>query len=106
MIPLLWKTLVSKGFGDGGDSGATVARRWRDRGATVERQWSDSGATFVFSLLVFNLCSTSVQFLFSLPFGAEIQTAHTKKTCLRGQGESGWCSDVTSTHGSWRHAGV
>ena len=23
-----------------------------------------------------------------------------------GQGESGWCSDVTSTHGAWRHAGV
>ena len=22
------------------------------------------------------------------------------------QGESGWCSDVTSTHGAWRHAGV
>ena len=25
-------------------------------------------------------------------------------TCVRG--ESGWCSDVTSTHGAWRHAGV
>ena len=23
-----------------------------------------------------------------------------------GRGESGWCSDVTSTHGAWRHAGV
>ena len=22
------------------------------------------------------------------------------------RGESGWCSDVTSTHGAWRHAGV
>ena len=22
------------------------------------------------------------------------------------QGESGWCSGVTSTHGAWRHAGV
>ena len=25
---------------------------------------------------------------------------------FRGRGESGWCSDVTSTHGAWRHAGV
>ena len=25
-------------------------------------------------------------------------------TC--GRDESGWCSDVTSTHGAWRHAGV
>ena len=25
---------------------------------------------------------------------------------LAGQGESGWCSDMTSTHGAWRHAGV
>ena len=25
---------------------------------------------------------------------------------LYGRGESGWCSDVTSTHGAWRHAGV
>ena len=86
--------------------GASVARQWRDRGATVERQWSDGGATFVFSLLDFNFCLISDQFLFSLLLGAEIQTAHTKKTCLRGQGESGWCSDATSTHGSWRHAGV
>ena len=23
-----------------------------------------------------------------------------------GRGESGWCSDMTSTHGVWRHAGV
>ena len=23
-----------------------------------------------------------------------------------GRGESGWCSDVTSTHGAWRHAEV
>ena len=23
-----------------------------------------------------------------------------------GRGESGWCSDVTSTHGAWEHAGV
>jgi len=23
-----------------------------------------------------------------------------------GQDESGWCSDMTSTHGAWRHAGV
>ena len=23
-----------------------------------------------------------------------------------GGGESGWCSDVASTHGAWRHAGV
>ena len=23
-----------------------------------------------------------------------------------GRGESGWCSDVTSTHGAWRHARV
>jgi len=23
-----------------------------------------------------------------------------------GRDESGWCSDVTSTHGAWRHAGV
>ena len=23
-----------------------------------------------------------------------------------GRGGSGWCSDVTSTHGAWRHAGV
>ena len=23
-----------------------------------------------------------------------------------GRGESGWCLDVTSTHGVWRHAGV
>ena len=22
------------------------------------------------------------------------------------RGESGWCSDVTSIHGAWRHAGV
>ena len=22
------------------------------------------------------------------------------------QGDSGWCPDVTSTHGAWRHAGV
>jgi hypothetical protein len=25
---------------------------------------------------------------------------------LECRGESGWCSDVTSTHGAWRHAGV
>ena len=25
---------------------------------------------------------------------------------LGSRGESGWCSDVTSTHGAWRHAGV
>ena len=25
---------------------------------------------------------------------------------LSGRGESGWCSDMTSTHGAWRHAGV
>ena len=25
---------------------------------------------------------------------------------LSGRGESGWCSDVTSNHGAWRHAGV
>ena len=25
---------------------------------------------------------------------------------LLGRGESGWCSDMTSTHGAWRHAGV
>ena len=25
---------------------------------------------------------------------------------LRGGDESGWCSDVASTHGAWRHAGV
>jgi len=25
---------------------------------------------------------------------------------LTCRGESGWCSDVTSTHGAWRHAGV
>ena len=23
-----------------------------------------------------------------------------------GRGESGWCSDVTSTHGAWKHVGV
>ena len=23
-----------------------------------------------------------------------------------GRGESGWCSDMTSTHGVWRHTGV
>ena len=23
-----------------------------------------------------------------------------------GRGESGWCSDMTSTHGAWRHAGT
>ena len=23
-----------------------------------------------------------------------------------GRGESGWCSDMTSTHGAWRHAGI
>ena len=23
-----------------------------------------------------------------------------------GQDESGWCSDMTSTHGAWRRAGV
>ena len=28
------------------------------------------------------------------------------KIYLLGRGESGWCSDVTSTHGAWRHAGV
>ena len=27
-------------------------------------------------------------------------------TCQCGRGESGWCSDMTSTHGVWRHAGV
>ena len=27
-------------------------------------------------------------------------------TDFEGRGESGWCSDVTSTHGAWRHAGV
>jgi hypothetical protein len=26
--------------------------------------------------------------------------------CLYSRGESGWCLDVTSTHGVWRHAGV
>ena len=25
---------------------------------------------------------------------------------MMSRGESGWCSDVTSTHGAWRHAGV
>jgi hypothetical protein len=25
---------------------------------------------------------------------------------LFSRGESGWCSDVTSTHGAWRHAGI
>ena len=25
---------------------------------------------------------------------------------MNSRGESGWCSDVTSTHGAWRHAGV
>ena len=25
---------------------------------------------------------------------------------LSGRGESGWCSDVTSAHGAWRHAGI
>ena len=25
---------------------------------------------------------------------------------LPSRGESGWCSDMTSTHGAWRHAGV
>jgi hypothetical protein len=25
---------------------------------------------------------------------------------LHSRGESGWCSDVTSTHGAWRHAGI
>jgi hypothetical protein len=25
---------------------------------------------------------------------------------LQSRGESGWCSDVTSTHGAWEHAGV
>ena len=25
---------------------------------------------------------------------------------LPSRSESGWCSDVTSTHGAWRHAGV
>ncbi len=28
------------------------------------------------------------------------------KLCQICRGESGWCSDVTSTHGAWRHAGV
>ncbi len=28
------------------------------------------------------------------------------KYLLRSRGDSGWCSDVTSTHGAWRHAGV
>jgi hypothetical protein len=25
---------------------------------------------------------------------------------LHSRGESGWCSDVTSIHGAWRHAGI
>ena len=25
---------------------------------------------------------------------------------LSGRGASGWCSDVTSSHGAWRHAGI
>ena len=28
------------------------------------------------------------------------------KLFRRSRGESGWCSDMTSTHGVWRHAGV
>ena len=29
-----------------------------------------------------------------------------RRRSVVGRGESGWCSDVTSTHGAWRHAGV
>ena len=32
-------------------------------------------------------------------------TGH-KKSVRNGRGESGWCSDMTSTHGAWRHAEV
>ena len=38
--------------------------------------------------------------------GKEIRKTHTQMFYLRGRGESGWCLDVTSTHGAWRHAGV
>ena len=31
---------------------------------------------------------------------------HGAQSLLECRGESGWCSDVTSTHGAWRHAGV
>ena len=34
------------------------------------------------------------------------QTPRGRVTVQECRGESGWCSDMTSTHGAWRHAGV
>ena len=40
--------------------------------------------------------------LFCMRSGCTTTTAKTQM----GRGESGWCSDMTSTHGVWRHTGV
>jgi hypothetical protein len=37
---------------------------------------------------------------------AQSQQGNDSSNTVVGRGESGWCSDVTSTHGAWRHAGV
>ena len=44
----------------------------------------------------------------SIIIGAFVKTHDLLNICSRTAcgGESGWCSDVASTHGAWRHAGV
>ena len=37
---------------------------------------------------------------------ADVTAMPSSMLFLNGRGESGWCSDVTSIHGAWRHAGV
>ena len=40
------------------------------------------------------------------PAHTQSHTALDGQSAQQGRGESGWCSDMTSTHGAWRHAGV
>ena len=35
-----------------------------------------------------------------------VKIVYQKEKIIPGGDESGWCSDVASTHGAWRHAGV
>ena len=57
--------------------------------------------------LVSPSCARNPLYRASWPAGAQLRAEPAPLPSAQGdRGESGWCSDMTSTHGAWRHAGV
>ena len=73
-------------------------------GLSVGSAISPSGCDSRGNLLCFNICAR--------PRGIKAQEgnnfpiARAEGSGHEGRGESGWCSDMTSTHWAWRHAGA